>query len=527
MSNRRRVMLIILDGWGVAPPSVYNAISKAKTPFFDFLTKNYITTTLQASGIGVGLPWKEEGNSEVGHMNMGAGRIVYQFLPRITYDLRRGLFYKNKAFLEAIEHARKNNSRVHIMGIYSSGNVHGSQEHIQGLIDLMEKESFYDVIIHPFTDGKDGKTKESLETIPNLINRIEKFKHKTPGTIMGRVYALDRNENWDLTKAAYEALTWSDKAPVAKDTLRYLQQCHEEGKTDYDLPPAITRTRENRGLNLGVSDNDSVIFTDFREDSIRQIARAFTVPDKDFTGFARRLPKNLFVVTMTEYEKGLKARVAYPPPVIKNSLAEVLSKAGKTQIHIAETEKYAHVTYFFNGEQEIPFSKEDRILIRSSGGPHYENFPKMQTEKIVAEAISKIDKYDFFLLNLANADMMGHTGYFDAAIKGIQTIDEAISKLVQVCAKNEISVIITADHGNAELMIDPKTGKKLTKHTNNRIPFIAVDEKFKRKKKEKNTNIYELVPEGILADVAPTILHIMNLEQPEEMTGESILYKFL
>jgi len=517
-----KVMLIILDGWGVAPPSRRNAISQARTPFFDSLVARYMATTLQASGIGVGLPYNEEGNSEVGHMNIGAGRIVYQFLPRITQDLRDGSFYSNPAFLSAAQHAKKHNARVHILGLFSTGNIHGSAEHVHGLLDTMKKAGVTNTVIHPFTDGKDGKNNEGAEMIQQLISRLSSFTHTLPGTLMGRMYSLDRNNQWDLTQASYEALCGTGSTPTTNDPVAYIKNWYQQGKTDYDLPPVMIQ--QNGKTIPRIQDNDALIFTDFREDSVRQITRSFALPDDSFKGFKRNLPKNLLIATMTEYEKGLPALVAYPPPQTENPIASTLSKARKRQLHVAETEKYAHVTYFFNGENEVPFPGEDRIFIRSTGGPHYETNPKMQAATIARETTTRIDQYDFFVLNLANADMMGHTGHIDAAIQGVETIDAILYQLIETALTFHVTVVITADHGNAELMIDPKTGSIVTSHTNNPVPFILIGKGFEQ---PKNTRLYQIPPQGILADVAPTILHLMGVHQPIEMTGESLLYKLI
>jgi len=515
MSTPARVMLIVLDGWGVAPPSRRNAISQARTPTITSLTENYFTATLQASGIAVGLPWREEGNSEVGHMNMGAGHIVYQYLPRITEELRSGTFYQNPTFLEAIHHAKTYQSRLHVMGLFSSGNVHSSQEHFLGILDLAAREELTEVVTHLFTDGKDGKPHEAVDMLQPLMGRLAHFAYKIPGSIAGRTYALDRNGNWDLTKQTYEMLTKNVGAP-ASDPVSYLRDCYAKGYSDTDVPPVVFTQNEKPIPPIGA--NDAVIFFDFREDSVRQLARAFAAPT--FDSFERVLPENLFVVSMTEYEQGLPTHVAYPPPVIDMPLTQLLSESGKRQLHVAETEKYAHVTYFFNGAHEKPYPGEDRIMVRSEGGPHYDSAPQMQAARIAKEVVARINDYDFYLINFANADMVAHTGNLPATIAGVEAIDQALNELVGAARAFHVTVVITADHGNAEDMMDPKTGLPKTNHTGNTVPFYVVGEGFEQRAK---SFLHDMEPSGILADVAPTILRIMGLPQPPVMTGKSLL----
>ena len=508
-------MLIVLDGWGVAPPSRRNAISQARTPTISSLTENYFTATLQASGIAVGLPWREEGNSEVGHMNMGAGHIVYQYLPRITEELRNGTFYQNPTLLNAVTHAKAHNSRLHVMGLFSSGNVHSSQEHFLGILDIAAREGLTEVVTHLFTDGKDGKPHEGADMLGPLMGRLAHFAYKIPGSIAGRMYALDRNGNWDLTKQTYDMLT-KGEGIVATDPIAYLRDCYAKGNTDTDIPPAVF-TQEGKPIPP-IGDNDAVIFFDFREDSVRQLARALALPT--FDAFERTVPANLFVVSMTEYEAGLPTHVAYPPPLIDMPLARVLSEAGKRQLHVAETEKYAHVTYFFNGAHEKPYPGEDRIVIRSEGGPHYEKNPAMQAPRIAQEVVARIKDYDFYLINFANADMLAHTGNAPATIAGIEAIDTALAHIVGAALAFHMTVIITADHGNAEDMLDPKTGLPRTNHTGNPVPVYIVGEGFEQRAK---SFLHEMAPSGILADIAPTILRIMGIAQPPSMTGSPLV----
>ena len=514
-THTNRAMLIILDGWGVAPPGVGNAIASAQTPTIDHITSKYWTTTLQASGIGVGLPFSEPGNSEVGHLNIGAGRIIYQYLSLITQELRNGVFYTNKEFLNALGHAQTNNSNLHIMGLFSTGSVHGSMEHFLGLLALAQQHNFHNVVVHPFLDGKDGESKEALQTLQTLTQQLQPFAYKQPATIMGRMYALDRNNNWDLTRKAYTALTNARNARAITDPFAYLQEQYANKHTDYDIEPAVVASTPR------IQNNDAVICTDFREDSIRQLTRTFVFSNDQFSEFEKQTLNNLYFVAMTEYEKDIGLHIAYPPPVIDTPLAEVISRAGLRQLHISETEKYAHITYFFNGEQEQAFENEDRVLVRSNQNPHYDTNPQMQSAEIVSQTIQRINDYDFYLLNLANADMVGHTGNFRAAIQGVEEIDAQLATLLQANKKAGITTVITADHGNAEEMIHPKTGQIITHHSFNPVPFIVVGEAFQVR--APNKPLHLIKAQNILADVAPTLLYIMGIEKPPQMSGVSMV----
>ena len=514
-NNTNRVMLIILDGWGVAPPQVGNAIDSARTPTMDRITSEYFATTLQASGIGVGLPYSERGNSEVGHLNIGAGRIVHQYLSRITQELRNGSFYTNPEFLNALQHAQNNNSNLHIMGLFSTGNVHGSMEHFLGLLNLAQQNNFYNVVVHPFLDGKDGQSKEGLQTLQTLLQHLKPFTTQLPATLMGRMYALDRNNNWDLTQKAYSALTNDQSAQHIGDPLAYLKEQYASNHTDYDIDPAIIESAPR------IKDNDAIICTDFREDSVRQLTRAFVVPSQQFSAFERHALNNIYFVAMSEYEKDIPIHIAYHPPLVDMPLAQVLSQAGMRQLHISETEKYAHITYFFNGENEKPYQNEERVLIRSDNNPHYDANPQMQSGDIVQQAIQRIHDYDFYLLNLANADMVGHTGNFQATLKGVEEIDAQLQTLLDANKTAGITTVITADHGNAEEMVNAQTGEVITHHSSNPVPFIVIGEKYKANLPNKPLHLIKA--QNILADVAPTILHIMGIEKPPQMSGVSML----
>lgn len=518
MSNKKKqVILAILDGWGIAKKSAGNAVEKANTPTIDAIERTYFSTSLQASGIAVGLPWAAEGNSEVGHMNIGAGYIVYQYLPRITNEIRDGSFFENESLLDAVGHVKRYSSRLHIMGLLSSGSVHSSIDHLYALLDLANKNGVREVIVHAFTDGVDSNEREGIKQIQELETRLKPFAYKKAGSVVGRIYAMNRNNNWDLTKKTYDLLVKGVGKEI-EDMPAYMKQSYAEDTFDTDTEPAAGV--EDGTMIPRVSENDALIFFNFREDSARQITKAFISSENEFDYFERSKIKNLFFVAMTEYSKDLPMAVAYAPPVVPNPLAKVLSDAGMKQLHIAESEKYAHITFFFNGTNEIAYDNEERILITSDGDPHHEKNPKMGAHEISEKVLANIDNFDFFLVNFANADILGHTGNIEAVIKGVEAIDTALSTLVELAKKFDIALVITADHGNAERMMDPKLGQITPKHSKNPVPFYIVDKKYL---KIDSGDLYEREPSGILADVAPTILKIMGIDIPPEMTGRPLI----
>lgn len=521
-STPKPVVLIILDGFGIAAESRGNVITATKKPTFDFIEKNFPFTTLQASGVAVGLPWGEAGNSEVGHLTIGAGRVLYHHLPRIIFSIHDGSFFKNEAFLKAAEHVKQNNSRLHILGLTSSGSVHSYIDHLYALLEFTTREAIPQVFLHVVTDGKDAPPQEGGRFIPTLEERI---KATTPqaviASLIGRFYAMDRDEKWDRIKTAYELLANAKGAPI-RDITEYLQAQYAKGFNDQFIEPAYRI--DEAGTPIGrIEDNDALIIFDFREDSMREISEALVKPGVDF--FARNTIKNFLLVTMTEYEKNLPALVAFPPLDIDWPLARIIADAGKTQLHIAETEKYAHVTYFFNGGQEKPFVGEDRILVQSANAPHFDDQPEMKAEEIKSRVLENLTKYDFILANLANADMVGHTGNFEATVAAIKTLDKSIGEIIQAVLKSEGVCVITADHGNAEQKLHPVSGEPFTEHTTNPVPYYLVGNAFKLTSERSAVEINEKRQEtqGILADVAPTILEIMDLPKPDEMTGKSLM----
>ena len=509
--TRQKVILAILDGWGVAPPNKSNAIAQARTPNTDEIEQNYFALSLQASSMAVGLPWGEEGNSEVGHMNMGAGRIIYQYHPRITEAIRDASFFKNEALLNALSHVKHYNSTLHIMGLVSCGTVHSSLDHAYGLIELAKKNNVKKFAMHAFTDGKNCAPNEGARLIIELEKRLADFEQRKVSSVVGRLYAMDRNRDWESTRVAYELLVNGvgnkiDNAP------KYIEEQYKIGKNDFDIDPAVI------GNGPRIGENDAVVFFNFREDSARQLTRVFV--ESDFDKFARVKINNLFFVTMTAYAQNLPVSVVFPPPIIENHLTEVLSENNLKQLHVAESEKYAHITYFFNGANERSYPGEDRKLLMSEGGPYYDKKPQMRAYDLTQIIIENIDAYDFLLINYANADIVGHTGNFESTVKAVEAVDANIGSLMQITKTVGAVLIISSDHGNAEEMYDTKTGEKKIRHTKNPVPFYIVGKGFENKSK---TALFEQEPKGMLADIAPTILDIMEIEKPKEMSGKTLL----
>ncbi len=514
------VILVILDGYGRGPENAANAIFKAKKPNIDFIEKNFPMTNLQASGIAVGLPWGEEGNSEVGHLNLGAGQIIYQYLPRIIFAIRDGSFFKKPALIQAAEHVKKNNSSLHIIGLVGSGNVHSYIDHLYALLDFAKKEKLEKVFLHPFTDGRDSPPKDALEFFEKVENRLGRdYPFAKIASLIGRHYAMDRDNNWDRIETAYRLLT-EGKGKISLDVKTAIKSDYDKNITDEFIEPKVINPPAG---GEPIKSNDAVVFFNFREDSARQLTQAFV--EEKFDKFERKKIDNLYFATMTRYEKNLPLNVLFEPLEIKNMLAKVISDAGKKQIHIAETEKYAHITYFFNGGIENPMPNEDRILIPTKRDHDFAKNPAMSASEITEKLIEAINskKYDFIVVNYANADMIGHTGNFQATVSAIEILDTEIGKILPEVLNINGTLIITSDHGNADEKIDLLTGKPLTEHTANPVPFYLINNDFKREKTPEDFEIYKFEIRGILADVAPTVLELMELPQLPEMTGKSLL----
>ena len=510
--SKKLTMLMILDGFGENPNNEGNAVNLAKKPNIDKLRKICPVSHIDASGAAVGLPDGQMGNSEVGHTNIGAGRIVYQKLTKITKSIEDGDFFSIPEFTEAIENVKKNNSKLHIMGLLSDGGVHSHQRHLYGLLELAKRKGLdNNVFIHAFMDGRDTLPASGEGYIQELQ---EKMKEKGVGkiaTISGRYYAMDRDKRWDRVEKAYNALV-KGEGVLAKDPIQAIEESYQQEIFDEFVVPTVITDANDQPL-AKIESGDSVIFFNFRPDRARQLTRA--IVDDKFDGF-KTDKLDIDFVCMTEYDDTMpNVKIAFKPEELTNTFGEVVSKLGKKQLRIAETEKYAHVTFFFNGGREEPYPGEDRILVNSPKVATYDLQPEMSayevTEKVL-EAINS-EKYDTIILNFANTEMVGHTGNIDAAIKAVEAVDKCVGEIVEAVQKQNGVLLITADHGNAEQMIDYQTGEPLTSHTTNLVPLILVG--------MENVELKD----GRLCDLTPTMLDIMEEQKPKEMTGESLLIR--
>ena len=504
-------MLMILDGFGENKEEKANAVKLANTPNIDKLMKTCPTTDIHTSGLDVGLPEGQMGNSEVGHTNIGAGRIVYQELTRITKSIEDGDFFTNEEFIAAIENCKKYNSKLHIMGLLSNGGVHSHIRHLFGLLELAKRRDFEDVYVHCFMDGRDTAPSSGESFISELE---EKMKEKGVGkiaTITGRFYAMDRDKRWQRVEKAYNALVRGE-GEKATSAIGAVESSYQKEIFDEFIEPTVIVNGETPVATIGK--HDSVIFYNYRPDRAREITR--TLVDKEFNEFEVEKDLDLYYVCMTSYDETMpNVHIAFKKEELKNTFGEYISNNNLTQLRIAETEKYAHVTFFFNGGEEKQYPGEDRILVPSPKVETYDLKPEMSAYEVTDKVVEAINskKYDCIILNYANPDMVGHTGVLEAAIKAIETIDECVGRVVEAVNNQDGVLIITADHGNAEQMIDYKTGEPHTAHTTNPVPLILVGMENAKLK------------EGRLADLAPTMLDIMNLEKPAEMTGESLIIK--
>jgi 2,3-bisphosphoglycerate-independent phosphoglycerate mutase len=510
----RTIVLIILDGWGLGRSDESNPIHVVQPQTFKWLAENYPATSLQASGISVGLPWGEVGNSEVGHLTLGAGKVVYQYYPRITLAIRDKTFFENKTLTAAFEHAKKNKSAVNLVGLLSKGNVHASVEHLEALVKMAEQAGVPEVKLHLFADGKDmppHTLEDMLKLVPN-----EKL-----ATLTGRYYAMDREGNWNLTEETYKALTAGGGADAKDKLAGILEANYARGMTEEFLPPM-----RFGGEEKNIKSGDAIVFFNFREDSIRQLAGVFVNPA--FDKFARADLTNLHVATMTRYKEEWTAPVAFPPDTVKTPLGKVLSDAGLTQLRLAETYKYAHVTYFFNGYEEPPYKNEYRVVIPSEPIPHPDEHPEMMAGAITDRLIEAVQGrgFGFILVNYANADAIAHTGNYKAAEEAVRILDRELARVMKIAENPDTVVLVTSDHGNIEEMIDPMTGRIETQHDPNPVPLYLVGEEFKGRKFMNQANLRDETL-GILSDVAPTILEIMKIPKPPEMSGESLLKDLL
>lgn len=506
--GKKPLALIILDGFGDNKEDYGNAIHAAKTPTIDEIYRTCPTVDIGASGMDVGLPDGQMGNSEVGHTNIGAGRIVYQELTRITKSIQDGDFFSNKALLQAIKNCKENDSSLHLMGLLSNGGVHSHNSHLYGLLKLAKEQGLKKVYVHGFMDGRDVPPTSGVDFIKDCIAKMDEIGIGQLATIMGRYYAMDRDNRWERVQKAYAALVYGE-GETAANAVEAIEQSYEKGNTDEFVLPTICVS------NAEICPNDSVVFFNFRPDRAREITR--TLVDPNFSGFERKngfFP--LYYVCMTQYDVTMpNVSVAFAPTSLDNTFGEYISKHGLTQLRIAETEKYAHVTFFFNGGVEKEFENEDRVLIPSPSVATYDLQPEMSAYLVTDEIVKRIEsgKYDVIILNYANCDMVGHTGVFDAAVKAVEAVDECLGKTLQAIKKAGGVALITADHGNADKMYD-EDGSPFTAHTTNPVTFSVYGYDCQLRESE-----------GRLADIAPTMLEILGLPRPEEMTGESLLKK--
>jgi 2,3-bisphosphoglycerate-independent phosphoglycerate mutase len=499
---KRTVVLIILDGWGVGKNNQGNPLYVRKPKLLNFLPKYYLTGSLQAFGVAVGLPWSESSNSEVGHLTIGAGSIIYQHYLRIKNAIDDGSFFSNPALVKALHHAKKNNSTLHFVGLLTESTVHAAFDHLEALIKLAE-ENNVKYALQLSTDGKDSDPKSSLR----LLDGLGKV---SVGSIAGRYYSMERDGHWDRIEKAYNTLV--GKARIVPDLKKEIRRHHLKGMMDEYVEPFLVDEKKK------IRSGDAIVFFNFREDRMRQMVEVFVAPQ--FNKFKKDALENIEVVTMTNYSDKFRVPVAFPPEEIKNYLAKVLADNGKTQLHIAETEKYAHVTYFFNAYKEDPHKNEFRVLIPSQNTARHDEHPEMMAREISARIIQAIEEntYDFIVANIANFDMIAHTGNFKAALKTIDIVDSEIEKIWKAAIEHDAIIIMTSDHGNIEKMLDVNTWLPQTKHDPNPVPIHIIGNGFESIRKNKTVETV-----GILADVAPTILALLGIPKPDEMTGQNLL----
>lgn len=536
------VALIVLDGFGLAPPGPGNAIHLANATHINSLFQTFPNTTLKASGEAVGLPAGEVGNTEVGHINLGAGRIVYQDLPRINMSIADGSFYENKMLIKAVEHINKSGGNLHIIGLIGEGSVHSSTDHLHALLYFAKEQKLPRVYIHAITDGRDSPPKAAQATIKELEEKINGTNAKIV-SIMGRYYGMDRDRRWERIEKAYTCLTQAN-GPHATSTAEAISKAYADGKTDeFIIPTNIVKEGEQPTV---IKKGDAVIFFNFRIDRPRELTKAFVLDDfenqaniaKSFDPYAIKYFKthapqqtavltppfkrgvkieNLLFITMTEYEKDLPVDIMFPPIVVQLPLGRVIAENDLSQLRMSESEKERFVTFYFNGQREQGFAQEEHLIVPSPKVPTYDQKPEMSAPELTDLFCAKMKEknYPFILVNYANADMVGHTGNIDATIKAIKTLDECLAKVISTALSMEYTVFITADHGNAEQKINPKTGQISTEHTDNPVPFIAISKELQGR--------YVRLQSGILADVAPTILSVMDLVKPSNMSGRNLL----
>lgn len=507
--QRKTTALIILDGYGHRKETDHNAIYAARTPVIDGLLQTHPNSLISGSGMDVGLPEGQMGNSEVGHMNLGAGRIVYQDLTRITKAISDGDFFENPALTAAVDQAVAAGKAVHIMGLLSPGGVHSHEDHIHAMVELACRRGARAIYVHAFLDGRDTPPRSAEASLARLDERLKASGTGRIASLIGRYYAMDRDNRWDRVQAAYALLTEGQAKFTASTAVEGLQAAYERDENDEFVQATVIAGAGEAPAT--VNDGDALIFMNFRADRAREITRSFV--DKNFTGFQKNRAPAAQVVMLTQYAADIETTCAFPPEGLTNTLGEYMEKLGKTQLRIAETEKYAHVTFFFSGGREEPYQGESRVLVNSPDVATYDLKPEMSafevTDKLVEEI--KSGRHDLIICNFANCDMVGHTGVFAAAVKAVEAVDQCIGRVLEALAEVDGQCLITADHGNAEQMMDPQTGQVHTAHTCEPVPLIYAGPKAITLK------------DGLLSDIAPTLLQLMAIEQPEEMTGRSLV----
>lgn len=524
MRRPRPVVLVILDGFGIAPPAEGNAIADADMPVFKRLIETYPAMTVHASAGAVGLSWGEMGNSEVGHLTIGAGKIFYQSLPRINLSIETGEFFENAVLKKAAAHAREKGGKLHLMGLVSQGNVHASQEHLHALLDFCKREQITETYIHAFLDGRDAVYNSAQQFLTELEAKIAELGTGRIATLAGRYWAMDRDNRWDRIEKAYNAMV-KGEGERAESWQAALEANYAKSVFDEQVPPTVISPG---GKPVATIDSgDSVIFFNFRPDRAREITKAFVLPG--FNKFPRDYLQDLEFVTFTEYEKDLPVDIAYPPQPIETCLAKVISDAGLRQLHIAETEKYAHVTFFLNGMREEEYPGEDRVIIPSPRVSSYDQQPEMSAPQLTERVVKEIagGQYDLIVLNFANPDMVGHTGNYEATLKANQAVDACIGQIVEAALAVGGAVVITADHGNAEEVTNLVTGDIDKEHSTNPVPLVIVHKDLEGLRAPTGDvlggDLSLNPPVGMLADVAPTIIHMLGLKPPPDMTGQVLV----
>lgn len=509
---KKTVILCIIDGWGIGKKDESNPIYISNLPVTHYIEKNFPAGALKSSGLSIGLPWGEAGNSEVGHLTLGSGRVLYQHYLKILNSIKSGEFFEKPELKKAFQHARDNNSAVHLIGLLTKGRVHSATEHLNALVEMAKKENTKELYLHLFTDGRDSPPYSAEELFEKLKEKIKKEGIGKISSIAGRYYGMDRDKNWKLTKQTYQMLV---EANAPKKTIKKaIQDAYAKNLTDEYLEPTIIESHP-------IKNNDSIIFFNFREDRMRQITQSFAEPN--FNKFEAKKLENVHVTTMTQYYNEFSENnVAFKNKIVKNTLGEVVSKNDKIQLRIAETQKYAHVTYFFNGLHEKPFPNEYRILIPSESANHPDKHPQMRAEEITNRTLISINnnEFDFILLNYANPDIIGHTGNYNAAVEAVKFIDKQLGLIAKTALNQNNILLVTSDHGNVETIFDLKTGQPRTEHEANPVPFYIIGNEFQKKQPSKSDSLPKI---GMLSDVAPTVLELMNIPIPDEMTGKSLL----